>query len=126
MITKSCPQPAEKQKWYHNPQKTKASICFHKHKKGPLQPRSVMAPERGNPFISGFFSPLSCVSRQQNYRLDVARGNKIDTHFHCRFANRAPGTYPLIFADFSVSGNISTSWNLLLNLTFLPFSHIHN
>ena len=68
---KSCPHPAEKQKWYHNPQKTKASLCFRKHKKGSLQPRSVSTPDRGNPFISGFSSLSLCFSRHQNYSLDV-------------------------------------------------------
>jgi len=38
----------------------------------------VMTPNRGNPFISGFFSPVLCISCQQHYRLNVARVDGID------------------------------------------------
>ncbi len=81
MITKSCPQPTKKQNRVHNLPKSKivatplahcgTLISSREQKKGIPAARSVMTPERGNPFISGFFSPLSCVSRQQNYRLDL-------------------------------------------------------
>lgn len=46
---KSCPQPAEKQKWYHNPQKTNASISSREQKKDFCSPGSVITPDRGNP-----------------------------------------------------------------------------
>ena len=60
---KSCPQPAEKQKWYHNPQKTKSSISYREQKKGSLQPRRVMTPDRGNPLKQGFSSlPLGKIA----------------------------------------------------------------
>ena len=68
---KSCPQPAEKQKWYHNPQKTKSSISYREHKKESLQPRRVMTPDRGNPLKQGFSSLPLCTSCQQYYRLNV-------------------------------------------------------
>ena len=67
----SCPQPAEKQKWYHNPQKTKSSISYREQKKGSLQPRCVMTPDRGNPLKQGFSSLPLCTSCQQYYRLQI-------------------------------------------------------
>ena len=72
---KSCPQPTEKQYSSHNPQKTKASISYREQKKGSPLPRSLMAPDRGNPYKQGFFSLPLCISCYQNYGLDVARGN---------------------------------------------------
>ena len=79
----------KKQYSSHNPQKTKASICFRKHKKGISAAQSVMTPNRGNPFISGFFSPVLCISRHQNYGLDVARTGK-QIHQH-HFLNTVTG-----------------------------------
>ena len=73
---KSCPQPAKKQNSSHNPMQIVASICFHKQKKGSPLSRSVMDPDRGVPLKQGFSSLMLCISCQQNYRLDVARGNE--------------------------------------------------
>ena len=59
---KACPQPAEKQKRYHNPQKPNASMSSLKHKNGFLHPRGVMTPERRNPIKQGLqnLSIYSC------------------------------------------------------------------
>ena len=53
-----------------------------------------MTSELGNPFISGFFSHALCISCQQNYGLDVARGNETTKSYLRRFA----GTCPLMAA----------------------------
>ena len=116
---KSCPQPTGKQKWYHNPQKTKASICFRKQKRDLRYPEPLMTQNRRNPFISGISSLPLCISCQQYYGLDVARGNRIDTRFLCLFANWPPGTYRQIITVLPVCGNISTSWNLVVYFLYV-------
>ena len=54
---KSCPQPAEKQKWYYNPQKTKASICFREQKKGSPLPRVSDDPGSQKSLKTRLFQP---------------------------------------------------------------------
>ncbi len=115
---KSCPQPAEKQKWYHNPQKTKSSISYREQKKGSLQPRRMMTPDRGNPLKQGFSSLPLCTSCQQYYRLKVSDLNLL-APFIGSFPSRhtSPIDYPRALEPVSLR-------SLSFFSTHTLFSHI--
>ena len=120
---KSCPRPAKKQNRVHNLPKSKiVATTLRKpkpryvsanRKMESLLPSSVMTPDCRNPLKQGFFSLPLCISCHQNYGLDVARGNKIDTYFLYQFAQSGQRTYRAFFVDLPVRPNMSRNVNLI-------------
>ena len=112
---------------------------YYQNRKNGIPEDHLIKVNSSESLVSGFLSSLMHLYVKADYRLNVARGNKIDTHFLRLFVRsgqknistgilqfcQLTGTYLRVFDHKSLSnvcsqllcvrGNMSTGWKLSLS-----------